>query len=63
MYPRPALLWLIWPILIYWVARILVLAHRRHLDDAPILFAVKDRNSLLAFLLVGLIMLVAGAKL
>ncbi|KAA2242081.1 UbiA family prenyltransferase [Salinarimonas soli] len=41
-YARPDLLWLICPALIYWLARVLMLAHRRRLDDDPILFALKD---------------------
>ena len=48
LYHRPQLLWLVCPVLLYWVSRIVVLAHRRVIDDDPIVFALRDRNSLLA---------------
>lgn len=46
LYRRPELLWLICPVLLYWLSRIVVLAHRRAIDDDPIIFAIRDRNSL-----------------
>ena len=45
LYKRPELLWLLCPILMYWLSRILVLSHRRVVDDDPIVFALRDRNS------------------
>ncbi len=48
LYRHPEFLWLICPILLYWIGRALVLAHRRIIDDDPILFAVKDQISYLA---------------
>ena len=45
LYRHQQVLWLICPILMYWLSRILVLAHRRVLDDDPIVFALQDRNS------------------
>ena len=58
-YRHPRLLWLVCPVLMYWLSRALMLAHRRLMDDDPILFALKDRNSLLAFGLIAALM--AGA--
>lgn len=46
VYRRPELLWLICPVLLYWLSRVVVLAHRRAIDDDPIVFALRDRNSL-----------------
>ncbi len=46
IYHRPEILWLICPILLYWLSRIVILAHRRAVDDDPIVFALHDRNSL-----------------
>lgn len=46
MHSHPKVLWLICPILMYWIGRILMLAHRRELNDDPIVFALKDVNSL-----------------
>ncbi|MBI5265147.1 MAG: UbiA family prenyltransferase [Bradyrhizobium sp.] len=59
LYRRPDALWLICPILMYWLSRILMLAHRRAMDDDPILFALKDLNSLVAFGLIAEILYIA----
>jgi 4-hydroxybenzoate polyprenyltransferase/phosphoserine phosphatase len=59
LYRRPDALWLICPILMYWLSRILMLAHRRALDDDPVLFALKDLNSLVAFGLIAEILAIA----
>jgi 4-hydroxybenzoate polyprenyltransferase len=59
LYRRPELLWLICPIMMYWIGRALLMAHRRYLDDDPIVFALRDRNSLVAAALIALLMLAA----
>jgi 4-hydroxybenzoate polyprenyltransferase len=59
LYRNPKLLWLICPVLMYWLGRALMLAHRRNMDDDPIVFALKDRNSLGAVCLMGAIVLCA----
>jgi 4-hydroxybenzoate polyprenyltransferase len=59
LYRRPGALWLICPILMYWLGRALMMAHRRKLDDDPILFALKDRDSLIAFGLIVAILICA----
>jgi hypothetical protein len=43
----------------YWVARMLMLAHRRMIDDDPVIFALRDRTSWLAMGAIGVIMLFA----
>lgn len=59
LYQRPALLWLICPILMYWIGRVLMLAHRREMDDDPISFALRDLRSLTCLTAIGAIMLLA----
>jgi len=59
LYRHPQALWLICPILLYWVGRALIMAERRFMDDDPIVFGLKDRNSLLSFALIGFIMIAA----
>jgi 4-hydroxybenzoate polyprenyltransferase/phosphoserine phosphatase len=59
LYRRPTLLWLICPVLLYWISRALMMAHRRHMDDDPIAFALRDRNSLVAGVII--VMLVFAA--
>ncbi|MBT2187925.1 UbiA family prenyltransferase [Sphingobium sp. H33] len=45
-YASPEILWLLCPILIYLLSRILILARRGHMDDDPIVFCVKDKITL-----------------
>lgn len=45
LYSRPALLWLLCPLFLYWIGRVLLLAHRRQLHDDPIVFALTDVRS------------------
>jgi hypothetical protein len=48
LYPSPELLWLICPVMLYWITRIWFLAHRGDLSDDPVLFAVTDLRSYVA---------------
>ncbi len=59
IYRHPFALWLVCPVLTYWLTRVLVLAHRREMDDDPIVFALKDRVSLVTFALIAVIVLFA----
>ena len=55
-YRWPWLLWFACPLILYWVTRVWFLARRRVLKEDPLLFALKDRVSLLvAGLIVGLV--------
>jgi 4-hydroxybenzoate polyprenyltransferase len=58
-YTRPWLLWLICPMLLYWVARIWFLAHRGEMNDDPVKFAITDRRSWLLFAAIGAVAMVA----
>jgi 4-hydroxybenzoate polyprenyltransferase/phosphoserine phosphatase len=60
LYRYPAALWLVCPILVYWVGRAIVLAERRLIDEDPILFALRDRVSLIAFVVIAFIMIAAA---
>ena len=46
LYSHPARLWLIVPLLVYWLNRVWLLASRGELDDDPVIFAIRDRISL-----------------
>jgi 4-hydroxybenzoate polyprenyltransferase len=48
LYAHPKVLWLICPVLLYWITRIWFLAGRNQLHDDPVLFAIRDRISYLA---------------
>jgi hypothetical protein len=45
LYAHPRLLWGLCPLFLYWIARAVMLAHRRLMDDDPIAFALKDNRS------------------
>ncbi len=47
LYGHAGRLWLMVPLLLYWLTRIWLLASRGELDDDPVIFAIRDRVSLL----------------
>lgn len=47
LYASPSLLWLLCPVMLYWITRVWFIARRRALNEDPILFALRDRVSLL----------------
>ncbi|MEM9636071.1 MAG: UbiA family prenyltransferase [Pseudomonadota bacterium] len=42
LYPTPEILWLICPLLLYWLLRMVMKAHRGQMPDDPIVFAFTD---------------------
>ena len=59
LYSRPRLLWCVGPVILYWISRALLLAHRRMMHDDPIVFALRDRVSLVTAATVGALVLAA----
>ncbi len=51
LYGWPEVLWLVCPIILYWNLRMVMIAHRGHMTDDPIVFAAKDRISQLTIVL------------
>jgi len=47
MYHHHELIWLACPILLFWISRVWMIAYRGQMHEDPVLFAVKDRVSLL----------------
>jgi 4-hydroxybenzoate polyprenyltransferase len=45
LYTYPNRLWLICPLLLYWISRVLVITNRGEMHDDPIIFAMTDRIS------------------
>jgi len=60
LYRHPAVLWAISPILLYWISRIILTAHRGEMHDDPVVYAARDKISLLCAFLI-LAFAVAGA--
>lgn len=62
LYSRPHALWLACPLLLYWISRVWLLAHRGMLHDDPLLFAITDRQSWIVVFFLALIGFAAGPK-
>jgi 4-hydroxybenzoate polyprenyltransferase/phosphoserine phosphatase len=60
LYSNPYALWGICLVVLYWISRMVMIAHRGRMHDDPVVYAVKDRISRICFLLV-LAFGVAGA--
>lgn len=59
-YPGTFWLWLVPPLLLYWISRIWMKTHRDEIDDDPAVFAVKDWPSLVTVALLGICFLAAS---
>ena len=59
MYSFPQSLWLICPLLLYWIGRVWMITARGEMYEDPILFAIRDRVSLLTAFCAGLVILSA----
>lgn len=59
LYARPQVLWLICPLLLYWISHLWMTSHRGGMDDDPLVFAATDRVSQVVIALGGLLALAA----
>lgn len=59
IYLRPYFLWILPPILLFLLARALMVAHRRQMNDDPVIWALRDRTSLIAVGFSALVVLAA----
>ena len=59
LYSRPEILLGICPIIMYWITRMILLAHRGKMHHDPVLFSIRDNVSRLSFILIVLITIVA----
>ena len=61
LYERPFLLWLVCPLILYWLTRVWFLARRGVLSEDPLLFSLKDKTSLaVAGLTIVMVLLASG---
>ncbi len=60
LYRRPAVLWLIAPLILYWITRVWLLAHRGRMHSDPVVFAFTDRTSYVLAALVAMLLVVAS---
>ena len=47
MYGHPKVVWALVPVMLYWISRIWMETHRGNMHDDPLVYAMKDRISLL----------------
>lgn len=59
LYAHSELLWLICPVMLYWISRVWMLAYRNRMDDDPVVFAVRDPKSYLIAAIIGVILFLA----
>lgn len=55
LYAHPEIIWLAVPLLLFWISRVWMLAHRGQMNEDPLLFAVRDRASLVVGFLFALV--------
>ena len=60
MYSHPQVIWLACPLLLYWITRVWMLTHRGQMHDDPVVFAIRDRASLVIGVLFSLVFWVAA---
>jgi 4-hydroxybenzoate polyprenyltransferase len=62
LYMRPEALWLVCPLLLYWISRMVMVTHRGLMTDDPIVYAASDRASLGIAIISAGIFLGAGIR-
>ena len=45
LYSRPEAIWLLCPLLLYWISRVWLMARRDEMHEDPVVFAMEDRRS------------------
>ena len=60
LYQSPAVMWCAVPVMLFWVSWIWMKAHRGQMHDDPLLFALRDRASLLSGLAFALVLAAAS---
>lgn len=59
LYSHPEVLWVVCPVMLYWITRAWMLTYRGRMDDDPVVFAVRDPNSYIVASLIGVILVLA----
>lgn len=59
LYTRPEFIWFAVPLMLFWVSWVWLKAHRGQMHDDPIVFAIKDRASLVVGVLITISFLLA----
>lgn len=60
LYPSTPWLWLVPPLILYWVCRVWMKTHRGEINDDPVVFALRDWQSLVTVALAGVCFMLAS---
>lgn len=63
MYPQAELLWLMLPVILYWIMRLWLKTSRMEIHDDPLQFAITDPASWVVALIIGCIALAASFRM
>jgi 4-hydroxybenzoate polyprenyltransferase len=59
LYQHHKPLWLICPVMLFWISRVWIIASRGEMHDDPVIFALRDHASLLILVTLGVIVLIS----
>ncbi|HEY6924822.1 MAG TPA: UbiA family prenyltransferase, partial [Steroidobacteraceae bacterium] len=59
LYHRPKAIWMLCVLMLYWISRIWMTAHRGKMHDDPVVYALKDRLSLVLGLIAAITIAIA----
>jgi 4-hydroxybenzoate polyprenyltransferase len=59
LYSHSEVLWLVCPVMLYWITRVWMLAYRNRMDDDPVVFAVWDSKSYVVAAMIAAILFLA----
>jgi len=62
LYPNPEVVWGVVPVMLFWISWMWIKAHRGLMHDDPVIFAVKDKSSLITGLFFVLIMVLGSIR-
>lgn len=60
LYKSPILIWFMIPVLFYWLMRMWMVANRGKMTDDPIIYAMRDKTTYVAMIIIVIIMLLAA---
>ncbi|MEE8341685.1 MAG: UbiA family prenyltransferase, partial [Candidatus Neomarinimicrobiota bacterium] len=60
LYKAPILIWVIVPVLLYWIMRMWMVTNRGEMADDPIIYAIRDKTTYVVLAIISMIMLLAA---
>jgi 4-hydroxybenzoate polyprenyltransferase len=60
LYTHPQMIWFACPLLLFWIGRTWMQTHRGRMHDDPLVYAIRDRTSLVVAALFGLVFVLAA---